>query len=249
MALATIVPSADSPTATANHAVPAVFVRNQKARRKNTNPTLARSTSIAMAASCNPAECSCTRSAGCSGRGRHDVSGQPGRRRQGDGEEHPRVDQRPPAPGRCELHQTGGDDGEEPGEPGDHAELGVRLDQLRFGPHDRRHERLLGHEVGLLQDEGGEHQREQRQLVDRHGHQQRQHHPRRGDQLDHRPPAAGSPVDHRTDQRGEQQERGEADDEEQQHAAARRARDRCSGTASRRGRRASPRRHPSSPRG
>ena len=54
MALPAIVPSADSPTATANHAVPAVCVRSQKARRKNTNPTLARSTSIATAASCKP---------------------------------------------------------------------------------------------------------------------------------------------------------------------------------------------------
>ena len=67
MTLPAIVPSADRPTATANHAVPAVCVRSQNARRKNTNPTLARSTSIATAASCSPTECSCTRSAGCSG--------------------------------------------------------------------------------------------------------------------------------------------------------------------------------------
>ena len=208
MALPTIVPSADSPTATANHAVPAVCVRSQKARRKNTKPTLARSTSIATAASCSPTECSCTRSAGCSGVAATTSAGSRVALARATAKNSPGVDQRPPAPGRRQLQQAGGDDGDEPGEPGDHAELGVGLDELGLGAHDRRHERLLRHEVGLLQDEGGEHQREQRQLSIDTAISSGQHDPGRGDELDHGPPPAGGPVDHRADQRGEQRGTG-----------------------------------------
>ena len=113
---------------------------------------------------------------------------------------------------------------DEAGQPGDQSELGVGLDEVPLVAHDRRHERLLGHEVGLLEDERGEHQREQGEVVDRRGHQQRDHDARRRDQLDDGAPAAGGAVDDRPDQRGDDHERGEADDEEEEHPTAGRAR-------------------------
>jgi hypothetical protein len=53
---------------------------------------------------------------------------------------------------------------------------------------------------------------------------QGQHDAGAGDQLDHGAATAGGPVDGRSDQRGDEQERGEADHQEQQHPRARRAR-------------------------
>ncbi len=157
------------------------------------------------------------------GTGGDDVGRQSGRARQGEGEQGARVEQRPPALDRRHLEDRCRDDGHEPGEPGDHAELGVGLDEVGLRPHDRRDEGLLGDEVRLLQHQRREDEREQGQLVDRHRHQHGEHDPRRGDDLDDRAPAAGRPVDGRTDERGEEQERREADQEEQQHAGAGRA--------------------------
>ena len=67
-----------------------------------------------------------------------------------------------------------------------------------------------------------EHEGEQGQGLDEARQEQAQHDPGESDDLDHRPPSAGGAVDDRADDRGDEHERGEADDEEQQHARTRR---------------------------
>ena len=113
-----------------------------------------------------------------------------------------RVDQRRPAGQRVDQLQHGRrEHGDEAGQAGDHAELGVGLDEIGLGAHDRRHDRRLRHQVRLLQDERGEHEREQGEAVDRQRHPQRDHDPAQGDELDDEAPPTGGPVDRRPDQR------------------------------------------------
>ena len=77
---------------------PAVCVRSQNARRKNTNPTLARSTTIATAASCRPGRVQLHPLGRLLGRGGDDVGRQPGGARQGDGEQRRRSRSASPQP-------------------------------------------------------------------------------------------------------------------------------------------------------
>ncbi len=155
--------------------------------------------------------------------GGHHVTWEAGRRHECDGEEDRAVPQRRRAPER-DLEQRGREHGGDAGDAGDQPELRVRLDELALGAHHARHEGRLRHAVRLLQHERREHEWEQRQLVGETHHQQLQHDAGRGDRLHDEAASAPDAVDDRADQRRDDQERGEADDEEQQHLAARRAR-------------------------
>ena len=112
---------------------------------------------------------------------------------------------------------------------------------------DSRHERRLRHGVRLLQHQRGEHQAGTApgRRVNRSS---AAYNTTRATatRLDDEPAPAADPVDERADQRRDDQERGEAEDQEQQHLAARRARDRRRRRTNRRARRPSPRRRPSS---
>ena len=177
MALPAIVASADMPTATANHAVPADCVAQPERQVEEDEPDRRAQHQHRHRRQLHADRVQLHPLGRLLGTGGDDVRWQPGRARQRHAEQRARVEQRPPALDRRHLEQRGRDDGDEPGEPGDHPELRVGLDQVGLGPHHRRDERLLGHEVGLLQHERGEHEREQRQLVDRQRHQHGQHDP------------------------------------------------------------------------
>ena len=77
------------------------------------NPTPARSTTIATAASCSPVECSWIRSAGCSGRAATTSADSRVALSRANANSAAGVDQRPPALDRRELQQPGRDDGDE----------------------------------------------------------------------------------------------------------------------------------------
>ena len=223
--LPSIEPSADTATASANQNVPADTLRNQKARWKKRKPTLARRSVIASARGADARGVELRALGRRLGRRRDHVGREAPGAEEADREHRRRVDQGGPAGQRVDQLQRGGrEHGHEAGQAGDHAELGVGLDEVGLGAHDRRHDGRLRDQVRLLQDERGEDQREQGEAVDRQRHPQRDHDPAQGDELDDEAAPTGGAVDRRPDQRPEHDERGEADDEEEQHPAPGRAR-------------------------
>jgi hypothetical protein len=136
----------------------------------------------------------------------HELARQAERCPQRDAEQHGAVRQRRRGPDE-ELQTGGGDDGHRAGDPGDHAQLGVRLDQFSLTADHRRHQCRLRHRVRLLEHECDEDEQEQPDVVGEPDHQELHHDARTGDRLHHEPAAAAHPVDQRSDERGDEEER------------------------------------------
>ena len=221
-ALPAIMPSDERPTASPNSSVAAVLVgAEQEGEVEQHESDAARRSSIATDASCRPGRRQLEALAPTvRGPAATTARGSRSRRDQRDAEQERAVDQRRRAAER-DLQQPGRDHGDHAGDAGDQAELRVGLDQLALGAHHGRHERRLRHAVRLLQHERREHEREQRAARRRTASSAAARTMRAAATActtNRRPPRTRSIAG--PDQRGDDQERGEADQQEREHLAA-----------------------------